>query len=242
MDYFHNRLSEVNMYFDFLAQINKEKASLHYQDIEHSKNEVVNDEIDNDIKIINVSININTELVKILKANAYLILYNLIEASFREALWSILEKVIEDKIDYKNLSETIKKVWQEHQAWIYKDYKKDGFVEIIKNTIYSVFQESVKFKKDFVNKKQMNGNVDREKIQKMSELYGFELPTQQGIHKFDDVKRNRNDLAHGNLTFSECGKNASVEELISLKNKIVELMKGILENINKFIIDGKYKA
>jgi hypothetical protein len=235
MDYFNHRVTEVELYFKFLENLDKKEPSLHYQDLEKLE--------DDTIQEISLVMPVSAELIKILKANAYLILYNLIEASFKEALWEILEKVQENNLDYTSISENIQKIWHTEKAWNYRDYTPNQFDYLIKNTAYLVLQDNIKFNRDFINKKQLSGNIDMTTIIELSSLYGFGLPRIQGEKKsnFDTVKTQRNNLAHGNLTFTECGKEYSITELIKLKNVIISFMQEVLQNISQFIEDKKYK-
>lgn len=235
MDYFNRRVIEVDLYFKFLENLDKKEPSLHYQGLKTLE--------DDDIQEVSLTMPISAELIKILKANAYLILYNLIEASFKEALWEILEKVQENNLDYTSISENIQKIWHTEKAWNYRNYTPNQFSDLIKNTAYLVLQDSIKFNRNFINKKQLSGNIDTNTIIALSALYGFALPKikEQEKSNFDTVKTQRNNLAHGNLTFTECGKEYSITELIKLKNVVIEFMQEILQNISQFIEDEKYK-
>lgn len=234
MDYFLNRVIEVNEYFTFLQKIDKKQPTLSYLDLE---------EIDDGMQEVNKFMEINTELIKMFKANAYLILYNLIEASFREALWSILENIHEEELDYINMSDKIQQIWHNQQAWKHRDYTHNEFTKLIRNTADLILQNQISFNRDFVHKKQLSGNIDTKTIIKLSQLYGFDLPQINGQKKLniDIVKTKRNDLAHGNLTFIECGRDYSIEELVKIKDIIIEFMREILQNISQFVADKRYK-
>jgi hypothetical protein len=226
---------EVNEYFTFLQKIDKKKPQLHYVDLEDTEN--------NELQEVKKVLEISTELVKIFKANAYLILYNLIEASFKEALWQVLETIHENGLDYTTVSDKIRDVWHSQQAWHYRDTSKDKFINMIKHTADSVLNNNIKFNRSFITKKQFSGNIDTKTIIDLSNQYGFDLPQINGQKKsnIDIVKTKRNDLAHGNLTFIECGRDYSIEELVKIKEVIIEFMTEILQNITQFVADKRYK-
>ena len=54
------------------------------------------------------------------------------------------------------------------------------------------------------------------------------------------VKNNRNDLAHGIKSFAEVGKDKSADELIEIKNKVVEYLRQILEKIEIYLENQEY--
>ena len=89
-DEFNNRLAEVNKYFDFLEKIESEYKIL----MNHSKT---------------LSFTIDDELLKILKANGFLILYNLIEATILNSIIAIFDEIKVDNLSYEKVSEKIKK-------------------------------------------------------------------------------------------------------------------------------------
>lgn len=54
------------------------------------------------------------------------------------------------------------------------------------------------------------------------------------------IKNKRNNLAHGNESFSECGRDYTLENLEEIKDESVEYMRFILTHIKEFIKDKKY--
>ena len=54
------------------------------------------------------------------------------------------------------------------------------------------------------------------------------------------IKSKRNDLAHGNKSFGEVGRDVSIRELIQYKNETIEYMRAILQNIEEYLTDQQY--
>ena len=54
------------------------------------------------------------------------------------------------------------------------------------------------------------------------------------------VKANRNDLAHGLKSFEEVGRDYTVEEIISIKQEVVEYLDRILKNIQDYLNNQEY--
>jgi DNA-binding phage protein len=50
----------------------------------------------------------------------------------------------------------------------------------------------------------------------------------------------RNDLAHGNKSFAEIGKDITVEELLKIKEEVTAYLEQILNNINQYITGQDY--
>ena len=92
--------------------------------------------------------------------------------------------------------------------------------------------------------KVISGNIDGRKISEFSNIYGFSKKThhlaQNGV-KLHEVKIQRNNLAHGSLSFSECGRQYTYEDLTKIKRQVVIYLRGILNNIQKYIVESKFE-
>ena len=54
----------------------------------------------------------------------------------------------------------------------------------------------------------------------------------------ETVKDRRNDLAHGTLSFAECGRNYSIDDLGKIKDETVLFLQGLLAGMKQYY-DGK---
>jgi hypothetical protein len=52
--------------------------------------------------------------------------------------------------------------------------------------------------------------------------------------------QNRNDLAHGNKSFAEIGQNTSIEDLLKVKQEVIEYLQQILQNIQQYLENQEY--
>ncbi len=90
----------------------------------------------------------------------------------------------------------------------------------------------------------MAGNIDSKLIRETAKKYGFYSPTDdKKITNGEDlylVKKNRNDLAHGSKSFTEVGKEKGADELIKIKNQVVEYLEGILKKVETYIDKQEY--
>ena len=106
--------------------------------------------------------------------------------------------------------------------------------------IDSISQEVV----SIVFKNDLSGNVTPEVIKESISKYGLE--TEQVLddeeHPLYIIKNKRNNLAHGNETFSQCGRVYTLSRLEEIKNESIDYMRFILEQIKDFIDTKKYKA
>jgi hypothetical protein len=50
----------------------------------------------------------------------------------------------------------------------------------------------------------------------------------------------RNDLAHGNKSFAEVGQKVSIEDLLKVKEEVIEYLQQILQNIQDYLDKQEY--
>jgi hypothetical protein len=55
------------------------------------------------------------------------------------------------------------------------------------------------------------------------------------------IKDFRNKLAHGRITFAECGKDKSVADMINYKDNAIEYLECVLLNVQDYIRQKKFK-
>lgn len=217
---FEARTAEVEKYFKFIQQIVDNKAELIFPE-KKRKNRI----------------SIDSELVKILKANGFLILYNLIESSIKKSLETVCEALSNEGVSYKDVREEIKVIWIETN---YKNFKNKNSKDIF-NTIDRIASDLITMQFDSIKK--ISGNIDARKIKQFASLYGFSskvhINSKDG-NKLLTVKSQRNDLAHGVISFSECGKDYSLEEVVQIKKEVILYLKCILRNVDSYIRKKQY--
>ncbi|HDZ1292137.1 TPA: hypothetical protein RRW10_002409, partial [Klebsiella pneumoniae] len=79
-----------------------------------------------------------------------------------------------------------------------------------------------------------------------SVIYGFSINSDY-IHtkhgeKLATVKQHRNDLAHGNVSFAELGKNVSYQDLENVSLEVIAYLDSIANNIEHYINSNGYLA
>jgi MAE_28990/MAE_18760-like HEPN len=215
---FHARVKEINEYFLFLNGLINETIKLSVSD-------------DGDEQTIKT---IDSELAKTLKANSFLLLYNLIESSMRNAIEAIFDELKSKKVSFDCVRTEIRKVVLQN----FKNRSPDDIHTRITDISLDIITAGFKSKELF------SGNIDREEITKTAKKYGFSYDTDYSKTKhgenLNNIMRNRNDLAHGNKSFSEVGKDLSIEDLVKVKNEVVEYIGQILRNIEIYLTKKEY--
>ncbi len=204
--------------------------------------------------------NIDGDLQKILKSNCYLLLYNLIESSVRNGITAIHDAIEIDRLTYGELSLKIQELWVSNDlSKSFQDsyIKKETIVKNLQNVIQSVLNnEKVKLNPNNIP---VSGNLDAQKIQELINIYGchgslgIQRREMQEVLNF--IVEIRCNLAHGNVSFcdassdiiwnrssNETDSNANIfRYLVEDKEKVVTYLTHLLENIESFIDNKKYK-
>ncbi|BAQ60620.1 hypothetical protein GM3708_1026 [Geminocystis sp. NIES-3708] len=217
LDDFNQRAKEVTDYIDFV------------KNLEEQEKKATNDHY---LSIVKVN------LLTTLKATAYLLLYNLVESTIRNATQLIFDEIITREINFDDLRREIKKfIWKNVRD---RDKNFDRFIE---NTNHII--------KDLVNQqtldtdKMFSGNLDSKAIKTISEKFlGFSTETKSQKtwdgKDLRSIKDNRNDLAHGLKSFSDIGKDVSSNEICQISERVIEYLKQILENIDHYLANEEY--
>ncbi len=217
---FENRKNEIDNYIDFLIIFDSEDTKLNY--IKDGK--LINENIQNQFQIT-------------LIANAFLILYNLIESTVRNSIIEIYECIKNDKLSYSELSENMKKLWIKKEINSIKEKKN---ITKEHNLIYKLADnilnnEIILFSNKWLD---YSGNLDADKIRKLASTIGFQYSTNG--RNLEEIKDKRNRLAHGEQTFYDVGKDFSVREIEKFKNETFEYLSDVINKIEEFIENKKY--
>lgn len=211
------RLHEVELYFDTLQLLDKGNCSIKCVDILGQE----------EIK------NIDSELSTILKANGFLLLYSLVEATVRSSIDAVLNSMRTSSVTFRDLSDNLKKIWiKQETRSINSETNYEKILQIAKNILEN---EILSFEKDCIN---ISGNIDAQKIRNILKQFGgHEISNGRDLKT---IKDKRNNLAHGEFTFSEIGKDYTVQDLIDYKDETKNYLSNVLEEIQDYIDNQKY--
>ena len=215
---FNERAKEVSQYFMLLKTLEQETTKL----------VMVSQSGTQKIKPM------NSELIKTLKASGFLLLYNLVESTMRNAIKTIFDELQSNGISYDQIRPELKKV-------ILKNLRKRNADELFLSiTTISVDIITASFDKEDL----FSGNIDSKKIKEAANDYGFSYLTDYGKTANGSdlltIKLNRNDLAHGFKSFSEVGKDKTADELLEIRRKTINYLRQILQNIKQYLVNEEY--
>lgn len=225
---FEERVKEIEQFLDLLRLLERPGASLGYQTRRGERTRPI-----------------EAAWLKTLKASTFLLLYNLVESATRRGIGAIYERLGSDHRRYDQLVDKIRRVWVNQQfrrmdRWSAspKNYR-DTAHDILERVAGRVFLE---LDDDFLP---LSGTLDADKVRKVCQLHDIPVRAHyraSGGTDLHTVMEQRNHLAHGNISFAECGRQYTVDELQQIKQQVVVFMRSILRNIAQYIKKQSYAA
>ena len=215
---FNTRAQEVDDYFIFLHGLSKQTTKLAVAD-SAGQYQIQS---------------LNLELEKTLKANGLLLLYNLVESTMRNAIVAIFDELKNQAISFDQLKPEIKMIVLQN---LKNSSPEEIHLQINQISIDIIIAT-------FDSEKLFSGNVDARLIKKIAKKYGFSYQTDFAKTKNGQnlvvIKDNRIDLAHGLKSFKEVGQGKTIEDLLKIKDEVIEYLRQILENIKTYLDDQEY--
>lgn len=231
---FEERQAEVSTYIDFLKSLE-----------EASRNGAP--------KLEHVDHAISTDQQKILYSSVYLQLYNLVESTITRCLEAVATAATTSGALYaKDLSESLRSEWVKGMAGTHKELNSDhrlrAAMELCEHLMNNRPITGLSFGKGG------GGNWDDTEIENISKRVGFTLnvsrPIYQSIKRqyrdglgaLGAVKKYRNDLAHGSISFIECANEVTVSDLDKLRDNTTAYLREVIRNFIEYIEGFEYLA
>ncbi|MDV0361160.1 MAE_28990/MAE_18760 family HEPN-like nuclease [Klebsiella michiganensis] len=189
------------------------------------------------------TIPVDMDMTHILKANAFIILYNLIEATISNAIEDIHNVFISNEaLCVDTINENLTKVAFQslHTPNGQIDFSQGNIAKVILKEWLSAHKRLIEANKNPL----FSGNVDAKKIREVAEKYGFSSDTNAEItrngYNLLPIKKARNDLAHGSESFRNKGRDTSIDTLVEMKDEVFHYLNCILENIQTYLDTQSY--
>ncbi|SAM36028.1 MAE_28990/MAE_18760 family HEPN-like nuclease [Pseudomonas sp. 1 R 17] len=217
---FEERLSEVETYIDFLKLMEgvAQQGPPKFEGAGHP---------------------ISAQQQKILYSSVYLQLYNLVESTMTLCIDFVASATTNSATwGPQHLSEQLLREWIRLTARTHKDLTPEHRLDYaLKLCAQLISQEPIA---EFSIEKGGGGNWDDNEIEAITKRIGFKLKVKKKI--YDDVKRPfrdelgplalvkrlRNRLAHGSISFTECAEYETVTRLADLKDKTVCYLREVI--------------
>lgn len=212
---FDTRKEEVNTYFEYVKEICGNHTQLLLQD-KSTKS-------------------FSMDFKHIILANGFLLLYNLVESTFSNAIEAIYKTILSEGCRYDMIQPNIQKEIIDN---VRKNINTNSFVETVSDIALDILNHYPTPKQLF------SGNIDQIEIKRFAQKYGFSFYTDAVAtgngEKLKTIKNRRNDLAHGFVSFKTCGKDRTFSEMEAMKNQSILYIEQILANMDTFLKSKAY--
>ena len=212
---FEDRKEEINFYYSIMIEI--ESADGHIETID------------------------NNRLVKIMKSNLLLLLYNLVEACVVSGMMEIYEDLKNDGCSYNSVISEIQNIWAKNEInEIYgPTTERIAYENRVQRIIQNITSESpIILSRDALG---VSGNLNAKKIKEICDRHRIRYRLETRGELLERVKLERNNLAHGDVSFSDCARNLSLSDLETIKNEVFLFIDGILKGMTDYYIGKQYR-
>lgn len=221
LDY-QERVKEVEEYFNFLKLLDDPLVTIKKKDESGTESQVQT----------------APSWLPFFKATSFIIIYNLVEATVRAGFSRLYLDIHSSGIPLSGIQKSFIKLWIEQVLKdcepltsnfnTYKDKINEISEKLLSQGVCSLD----------VGKLPISGNLDSRKIFELCKLHLISQKISKNANSGRElklVKDNRNDLAHGNRSFLECGRDYTVDGLVRIKSESFAFLECILKNIEDFM-------
>jgi hypothetical protein len=189
---------------------------------------------------------ITTQQQKILYSSVYIQLYNLVEATVSWCVGAVASATADnERWSPADLSDHLKKEWVRVMARTHQDLNREHRLESAILLCDRLIQALpvMTWEMD----RRGAGSWDDNLIEETAQRLGFQLSISQDVRS--DIKRKirddkpplvlikdfRNRLAHGSLSFGECGDNHTVDDLREIKKRTVAYLREVVKSFQNYL-------
>ena len=212
---FQTRAGEIENYFRFVQRLADGEILL----------------TPSDAAVAPLSQDDSDSLLKTLKANGFILLYNLVESTMKNAIEAVFDEFRATGVSFDDCREEVRRIVISNL----KAHNPDRVFTTLTPIAQRILTETFRKEKAFA------GNVDAKKIREVARDYGFSPPTAKGDNLLT-VKSQRNDLAHGDKAFADVGRDFGVLRLAEIKTEVVAYLQEVLDNIASYLTNRDYLA
>ena len=231
---FNNRVSELRFYIRSLKKL----ETLLEIDRTNEHGQYLRKEIDSLEKKHKSS-----DLIAILKANAYMVMYNLIEDTIRKIVEYIYLSINEEQLIFSQYNKEYQELIRNYRLNIQSNPSSTTMARYSERLISDILNdENILLE---INKFNLSGNANLKAIEKVCREHKIPI-TINYVKKYkielDDIKKLRNDLAHGNVSFVNATRNKTIEDTNQCVLDIVHFLKYLMKKAEQLIEKKGYRS
>lgn len=237
---YKDRVDEIELYFEGIKYMYDVKDKIN--DFEFIDN-IADKSSLAFIKDLKKSPIFKEKYLKMVKANIILMIYNLVESSIMGGILEIYDQVKESGKSYNDVCDEIQSIWFSFK--FNQVYDKKAHYNSYREKAREIITDIMSSKTIELDRKatDISGNLDANKIRDLCKNHGIRYNLSKdgrGGYVLKDVKDKRNYLAHGTISFVECGRDYSINELEKIKNETKIFINDILLGMKDYYDNKLY--
>lgn len=183
----------------------------------------------------------NSHFFKIMKSNLLLMLYNIVEACIVSGMEEIYSGLKDESCKYGELITEIQVVWSKYK--INQIYGATTDRKTYENRVQDIIQNITTSSPIILTRDALgiSGNLNAKKIKEICDSHKIRYRLETRGESLERVKRLRNGLAHGDMSFSECARDLTIADLNDIKIEVLTFLDGILKGMKDYYDNKKYK-
>lgn len=186
------------------------------------------------------------DFLPMLKACIFLLIYNAVESCVRLAFADVYAHVKSSNASFEMVSPAFQKIWVTQQIdsrIAPASANRDTYLSAVSAIAMQVSTGEVLdlSARDLP----ISGNLNADLIRDLCRKHGVHLKTPswaKGGFELETIKQKRNALAHGHVSFIECGREYALNDLERMTRQTKHFMRGLLRSVDKFTTAGAFKA
>lgn len=183
-----------------------------------------------------VELTINEDALNVLKSCLQMLTYNLVESSMRNCLEGVYDHIEDKGVGYSELSANVQ---EEILSGFLKKFDSGSFFRNeVKNDLNLLGPKA-----SLAPKKIFNGNIDSAKVHSIKKKYRLSLTPHKDLRNgtdLDGLKDSRNELSHGNSSFSDHGRKDDLITLLEQTDRIVNYVKSVINAFENYTSEQCY--
>jgi len=169
-------------------------------------------------------------LINTMKSSTLLMIYNMVESTMTNLLQDVFDHMDAAQIDFSSLNDTMKTVILTYAKRRNPEKLVEKMGASATNLVVASFDRSDLF----------SGNIDCKKIVDTLGELGIQSRQRYKEPAFLTVKTERNHLAHGHKSFSDCGRTYSMADLRLCHTKVKSILTKVANDFETFLTSASY--
>lgn len=176
------------------------------------------------------------ETFKAMKATAFLMLYNIIEATIVGAMTELYTTIEHRSRKFGDVTDKIQDLWIDQRFWIVPH---EATPATYRKRAAQMLREAMAGTTLALDPKRLplSGNIDARVVRDLCDKHGWELKVDRrakGGVELGTVKTQRNALAHGEKSFVECGQSYAVSDIARIAAECFRFLGGFIRSVERF--------